>query len=58
VTPRYFVLTAGNTPEEAIDAAEQRGHVVIASALTAACAVPVYGICEIEEPGETGEVVG
>jgi hypothetical protein len=48
--PRYFVLTAGDTPDAAIDLVESRGHIVVASSLTPACAVPVYGICEVEGP--------
>lgn len=51
--PRYFVLTAGRTPEDAIDYVEARGHVVVATALTPATSVALYGICEVEAPAET-----
>ena len=51
--PRFFLLVAGNTAADAIDLAESRGHVIIRSVLTQADAVPVYGICEIEEPGSS-----
>ena len=54
-SPRFFLLVAGNTTTDAIDLAESRGHVVIRSVLTQADAVPVYGICEIEEPGKMDE---
>jgi hypothetical protein len=46
--PRFFVLTAGATPDDAIDFVESRGHVVIATRLTGADSVPVYGISEVE----------
>lgn len=45
--PRYFVLTAGATPHDAIDLVEARGHVIVSTRLTRADSVPVYGICEI-----------
>lgn len=48
--PRFFVLTAGDTPTSAIDYVESKGHVVIASRLTSAYAIPVYGIYEVEGP--------
>jgi len=50
---RYFVLTAGPTAHDAIDYVEARGHRVIATRLTAADSVAVYGIAEIEPPKET-----
>jgi len=50
--PRFFVLTAGCTPEDAIDFVESRGHVVIAAALTPAVSVELYGICEVEAPDD------
>ena len=48
--PRFFVLTAGQTATEAIDHVEHRGHVILATALTLADSVPLYGICEVEPP--------
>jgi hypothetical protein len=54
-SPRFFLLVSGNTTTDAIDLAESRGHVVIRSVLTQADAVPVYGICEIEEPGKMAD---
>ena len=53
--PRLFLLVSGNTTTDAINLAESSGHVVIRSVLTQADAVPVYGICEIEEPGKTDD---
>lgn len=50
--PRYFVLTGGQTPHEAIDYVEARGHRVIATSLTPSCSMPLYGVAEIEPPDE------
>jgi len=50
--PRYFVLTAGPTAHDAIDYVEARGHRVIATRLTAAASVTLYGICEVDPPSE------
>lgn len=49
--PRFFVLTAGASVEDAIDFVEARGHRIRAVALTGADSVKVYGIAEIFEPG-------
>lgn len=48
--PRFFVLTAGDTPTSAIDLVESRGHVVVGSRLTTGCSTVTYGICEVSEP--------
>jgi hypothetical protein len=53
--PRFFVLTAGRTADEAIDYVEGRGHVVIATALTPAASVALYGICEVEAPSGSAD---
>lgn len=47
---RYFHLTAGQDPEQAIRSVEDRGHAVLATVLLAADSVPVYGICEVAPP--------
>ena len=50
--PRFFVLTAGATPDDAIDLVESRGHVVVESRFHPTSSANQYGICEIEAPGE------
>lgn len=50
--PRFFILTAGDTPTSAIDYVESRGHVIVASSLTPACSTALYGIVAVSPPGE------
>ena len=52
---RYFVLTSGETPEDAIDFIESRGHRIIAAVLTPAASVRLCGICEVHPPADTQE---
>lgn len=52
---RYFVLTAGDTPEAAIDLVEGRGHEGMSVALTPASSVALYGIAEVKPPKEPAE---
>jgi hypothetical protein len=54
--PRFFVLTAGDTPEAAIDLVEERGFTAKATPfLYQACSVGVYGAAEIERPSTSDE---
>ncbi len=47
---RYFHLTAGHDPEQAIRSVEDRGFVVLATRLLAADSGACYGICEVAAP--------
>jgi hypothetical protein len=49
---RFFILTSGETPEDAIDFIESRGHPILATALTPASSVRLYGVCEVHPPDE------
>lgn len=53
--PRFFVLTAGDTPTTAIDYVESKGHIVVDARLTRACSTVLYGIVEAEGPTEPSE---
>lgn len=52
IPSRYFILTSGETPDDAHDLVESRGHRIIASTLTPASSVRLYGICEVHAPDE------
>jgi hypothetical protein len=56
--PRYFILTGGATPHDAIDYVESRGHRIIETRLTQAASIALYGICEVEPPANEGDPDG